>query len=99
MVKQAMKKMGVKEEQIDATEVIIKTPEKNFIIRNPHVSKVEMMGQESFQISGDVEVASAVNEEDIRTIMEQANCSEGEAREALERAHGDLAKAILDLQE
>ena len=32
MMKQAMRKMGMSQEEIDATEVIIKTPEKELII-------------------------------------------------------------------
>ena len=98
LVKQAMKKMGVKETQIDATEVIIKTNDKDLVIKNPQVSKVLMMGQETFQISGDVQEIENTNEEDIKTIMEQANCSEQEATTALKKADGDLAKAIMDLQ-
>jgi len=98
LVKQAMKKMGMKQEEIPATEVIIKTTEKQFIIRNPHVSKIEMMGEESFQITGEIQELSTISEEDIKTVMEQTSCTEAEARAALERADGDLAKAILDLQ-
>lgn len=98
LVKQAMKKMGIKEEPIDAIEVIIKTEGKEIVIKNPQVSKVLMMGQETFQISGDIEEFESNNEEDIKTIMSQANCSEEEARNALKKADGDIAKAILDLQ-
>lgn len=98
LVKQAMKKMGMKQEEIPAIEVIIKTGNKNLIIRNPQVTKIEMMGEESLQITGKIEEASAINEEDIKTVMEQASCSEKEAKVALERAEGDLAKAILELQ-
>tara|TARA_Y100000310_G_scaffold210484_1_gene211120 strand:+ start:1066 stop:1398 length:333 start_codon:yes stop_codon:yes gene_type:complete len=99
LVKQAMKKMGVKEEHIEATEVIIKTQEKELIIKNPQVSKVQMMGQDSFQISGDVEEQELINHEDIQTIIDQTNCSEDEARKALDKAEGDIAQAILSLQD
>ena len=98
LVKQAMKKMGMKQEEIPATEVIIKTEGKHFIIRNPHVTKIEMMGEESLQITGEIEEESIISKEDISTVMEQASCSEEEAKEALEKAKGDLAKAILNLQ-
>lgn len=97
LVKQAMKKMGMKQDDIPATEVIIKTTDKDLIIRNPTVQKVTMMGEESFQITGDVE-ESANNEEDIKTVMEQTSCSRNEALSALEKSNGDLAKAIMDLQ-
>ena len=35
MLKQAMKKMGMKQEDIDASEVIIKCSDKEIVIRNP----------------------------------------------------------------
>lgn len=98
-LKQAMKKMGVKQEEIEAEEVIIKTKDKEILIRNPQVSKVKMMGQESIQITGDIEERSLekFNEDDVKTVMEQTNCSEEEAKESLESKGGDLAAAILDL--
>lgn len=93
--------MGVKQEEIDATEVIIKTKGKELIIRNPHVAKVTMMGQESLQITGDIEEhdIKPYKEEDVKTVMEQAGCSEEEAVEALEKHSGDLAEAILSLKQ
>lgn len=96
-----MKKMGIRQEDIDASEVIIKTPEKNIIIRNPEVSKINMGGQETFQIAGDVSEEAAepeISKEDLQTVMEQADCSEEEARDALEESRGDLAEAILKLK-
>ncbi|MSR86488.1 nascent polypeptide-associated complex protein [Candidatus Woesearchaeota archaeon] len=98
LVKQAMKKMGMKQEEIPATEVIIKTAEKTFIIRNPHVTKMEMMGEKSFQIVGEAQEVPTISEEDIQTVMQQASCSNAQALQALEHAEGDLAQAILDLQ-
>ena len=53
-LQQAMKKLGMKQEEIDATEVIIKTPDKDIIIPNPQVMKVNMMGQDSLQITGEM---------------------------------------------
>ena len=90
--------MGVKQEEIDASEVIIKTKDKTITIKNPQVSKVNMMGQESFQISGEIE-ESTISEEDIKTVAEQSNVSLKEAKEALEKTNGDLAEAILILKE
>ena len=51
-----------------------------------------------FQVVGEAELVSGISEEDIKTEMEQANCNEEKAKEALEKADGDIAKAILDLQ-
>ena len=50
-LEQAMKQMGVKQENIEAEKVIIKTRDKNLVIENPEVTKINMMGQESLQIT------------------------------------------------
>ena len=97
-VEQAMKKMGVKQEEIEASEVIIKTSGKDLVIKNPNVMKVHMMGEESFQISGEVVEGGGISEEDVRTVAEQAEVLEEEARKALEETDGDLAEAILKLK-
>ena len=97
-----MKQLGVKQEEIDAEEVIIKCHDKELIIKNPNVQKVNMMGQESLQITGDIEERSLeetekFSEEDVKLVVEQANCSEKKARESLEKNNGDIAKTILEL--
>jgi len=100
-MQKAMKRLGMKQEEIDAQMVIIRTPNKDLIIKNPQVSKVNMMGQETFQIAGDVtevDQAAEINEEDISTVMEQTRCTRPEAIGALEEANGNLAEAILKLQ-
>ena len=99
-MQQMMKQLGIQQTEIPANEVIIKTSEKEIIIRNPSVSKVNMMGQETFQISGEIEernLNTEISQEDIRTVMDQANVSMEKARAAIEEAHGDLAEAILNL--
>ena len=98
-----MRKMSIAQEEIDATQVIIKCSDREIIINSPSVSKVKAMGQETFQISGEIEekefnTAPEITSEDIKTVAEQANVSEEEAKEALENADGDIAKAILDLK-
>ena len=97
LMKQAMKKMGLKQEEIEATQVIIKTPSKNLIINNPTVQKISMMGEESLQITGDIEEES-ISEDDIKTVSEQAGVSKEKAKEALVKFNGDLAEAILYLK-
>ena len=103
MMKQAMKRMGIKQQDIDAKQVIIRTSTKNIIINNPAVAKVNMMGQESFQISGEVSEESLssepdISEEDIKTVAEQTGKTEEEAEKAIKEAKGDLAAAILSLK-
>tara|TARA_Y100000310_G_C20524020_1_gene735102 strand:+ start:400 stop:726 length:327 start_codon:yes stop_codon:yes gene_type:complete len=97
-MQKAMKKMGVKQEEIPALEVVIKTNEGNLLIKDPQVMKVEMMGQESFQITGELVEESGISGDDVKMVVEQAGVSEEEAREALEKSDGDLAEAILNLQ-
>lgn len=97
-LKKAMKRMGVKQEEIDAERVIIKTKDKDIVISSPSVVKVKMMGQESFQISGDVSEKFSIKDEDIKMVTEKTNVSEEEARKALEKTKGDLAEAILSLK-
>ena len=102
-VQQAMKKMGIQQVEIPATEVIIRTPEKDIIITNPSVSKVNMMGQETFQVVGEIHeqeksAAPEISAEDIQTVVEQTGCSEEEAKKTLEANEGDLAEAIIKLK-
>jgi nascent polypeptide-associated complex subunit alpha len=103
-----LKKMGISQEDIDASRVIIeKTDNSRIIIENPSVQKVKMQGQETFQISGDVHDESLypeeyeeefkISEEDIKTVMEKTGVSEEIALEALKKNDGDLAEAILEL--
>lgn len=103
-MKQAMKRMGINQQEIPAREVIIKCSDKEIVIHNPQVAKVQMMGQETWQISGDVEehplsTTPDINEEDIAAVVEQCNCSPEEAKAAIEKHNGDLAAAILELTE
>jgi nascent polypeptide-associated complex subunit alpha len=100
---QIMKRMGISQQEIDATQVIIRTPEKELVIRNPQVSKVNMMGQQTFQVMGEVEERAIssepeINKDDIKTVVEQTGVSEEEAKEAIKRNDFDLAKAIIELK-
>lgn len=97
-VEQAMKKLGVKQVEIDASEVIIKCSDKTLVVRDPHVVKVNMMGQESLQITGEITEEASMSADDVATVAAQAHVSAEEARHALEEARGDLAEAILALQ-
>ena len=101
-MKKMMKQMGIDMEEIDAEEVIIRTRGEELIFKNPAVTKISAKGVETFQIVGSYEVVEKkppVSEEDVKLIMEQAGVSEEEARKALEEANGDLAEALMKLQE
>jgi len=97
-LEQAMKKLGVKQEKIDAYEVVIKTREKNLVVKDPEVLRVNMMGQESFQITGSIEEEMNITEDDVNTVASQAGVSKDKARESLEKNKGDLASAIMELK-
>ncbi len=93
----AMKQMGISQEDISATKVIIEKDDGKIVIENPSVVKMKVQGQESFQISGDVkEESEEISEQDIKTVMEKTGTNEEEARKTLEKT-GDLAEAILEL--
>jgi len=103
-MKQAMKRMGIQQQDLDAKEVIIRLEDKELVFANPSVSKVNMMGQETYQVVGEpaekpLSTAPEISEDDIKTVAEQANCSEEEAKKAIEAANGDLAQAIMELAE
>jgi nascent polypeptide-associated complex subunit alpha len=102
-MQQAMKKLGMQQEEVDAIAVIIRTKSEDIIIRNPSVQKVLMMGQASYQVSGQeehriIEEEPDISEEDIKTVMEQAKVSREKAESALRENKGDLAAAILAIK-
>ena len=101
-MQQAMKKMGIQQTELDADEVIIKTKEKNIIIKNPSVSIVNMMGQKTYQISGNEEVQGQepeINDDDVQTVMEQTGATKEIALKMLKITKGDIAEAILNLKD
>ena len=104
----AMRKLGVQQQQVDAEEVVIKLKGGNseIVIANPSVAKVSMMGQETFQITGEyaerktqAQQQQLFSDEDVKTVVEQVGVSEAEAKAALAKVNGDLAAAILLLDE
>ncbi len=102
-MQKAMKRLGIQQQELDAHEVIIKLADKELVIRNPSVAKVNMMGQETFQISGEVEERSTsaepdISEEDVQTVMAQTGKSHDVVAEVIAKNHGDLAEAILELR-
>ena len=104
-----MRQMGISQTEIGASRVIIeKTDNSKIIIENPSVQRIKMQGQESFQISGDIHEdlypeeyseEFKISEDDIKTVMEKTGVSEEKALETLQKHEGDLAEAILELNE
>ena len=101
-MQQMMKQMGIQQQDIVATQVIIKTQDKEIVINNPSVAKVNMMGQETFQISGNIEERSLdttpeISQEDVKMVMDQTGANEDKVKEVLAETKGDLAEAIMQL--
>ena len=100
-----MKKMGMKMEDLpDALEVIIRFEDKELIIDNPNVSLMNVMGQETYQIEGkarevELEYEIEIPDEDVEMVASSAGVSLDDARQALEECKGDLAEAIMKLNQ
>jgi len=102
-MRQMMKKMGIQQEELKSNLVVIHLEGKDILIRNPSVLKVNMSGQVNFQISGQIEESShdtvEIQDADVAMVAEQTGATKEAAKEALEAAKGDLAQAIVALQE
>jgi len=97
-----MKQMGISQQEIETSRVIIeKIDGKRIIIEPAQVMKIKMQGQESFQVTGEEreEAGELFSEEDIETVMEKTGVKKDVAKKALEKSGGDLAEAILELSE
>ena len=102
-MQQMMKQMGIQQVDVDATRVIIETPEKRIVIDDPSVARVTMMGQQTWQISGAsreeaLDTAPEITDEDVQTVVDATGTSADDARSAIEEANGDLAAAIMKLK-
>jgi nascent polypeptide-associated complex subunit alpha len=103
-MQEMMRKMGMQQVPVDAEEVIIRTKDKDILIGNPEVVKVNVMGQQTWQITGQASerprtIAYVPSDEDVQTVVEQTGVSEEKARTQLEETGGDIAEAILKLSE
>ncbi len=94
-----MKQMGIEVNAIEnVEEIIIRTSEKDIVFKDAKVTVTDAKGIRSYQIVGTPsEVAREIKipEEDVRLVMEQAKCSDNEARNALKETKGDIAAAVL----
>ncbi len=113
-MEQMMEQMGIDVEDIDATEVIIRTADGDLVFSDPEVTKMDARGQETFQVLGTPErrasssesaaesaadsATATVPDEDVETVVTRTGASETAAREALEKHDGDLLAAVGELQ-
>jgi nascent polypeptide-associated complex subunit alpha len=100
-----MDQMGINMDEINGVEeVIIRTADKDLVIKGASVSEMKMKGAGAriFQVTGE-DVEERMREkpkytrEDVLLVAQQANVSEGKAEQALKDNDGDLATAILKL--
>jgi nascent polypeptide-associated complex subunit alpha len=95
------RQLGMKMEEINAEQVVIKlSAGGEILIDNPHVTKVNMMGQDTFQITGDITEKDEDDEgeDDADIVAEKAGVSHQEAKRVLDETN-DIAEAILRLKE
>ena len=94
-----MKQLGINQEEVEAKRVIIEKTDSRIIIENPSVQKIEMKGQETWQIVGEAHeesIEESIREEDVELVAEKTGKSKEEARKALEET-GEIAEAIVKL--
>ncbi len=98
-MQQMMKQLGMKMDNIPASQVIIKTETGDIIVEEPQVVKTTMQGQIVFQVSGNVKEKS-ISDEDVKLIMEQSGVNDKEKiKKLLQQNNGDVAKTIMQLKE
>lgn len=100
--KKLMDRLGLNMKEISSVkEVIIRTEEKEILIKNPTVSQVVAQGLNIYQVMGgaieEKQIKKNYSEEDVLLVAQQAGTSKEVARAALEETNGDLAMAILKL--
>jgi len=99
-MKGMMKKMGISQVELPVRRVVFEMEDGNLIVENPNVMKIKMQGQESFQVTGKAveESLESFSDEDVEMVVSQSGKSEEIVREALEKAGGDIAEAIVGLK-
>ncbi len=93
-----LKQMGMKMDNISATQVVIKTDNGDITINNPQVVKTTMKGQVVYQVSGNADEAT-FSEEDVKLVMEQSGVKDEEkVKKALQESNGEVVEAIMKLK-
>ncbi len=111
-MKQMMEQMGIDIEDIDAEEVVIKTPDEELVFSDAEVQLMDAQGQETYQVVGSPEsrergagggtesdeADEGIPQDDIDLVAQRTGAGEEAAREALEETDGDLAAAVERLE-
>ncbi len=106
-VKRMMAQMGIKStDMTDVTRIVMEGKQKDYVVENPQVMLIEAQGEKYLQVSGAMkEIAknnpvapvTKYNEEDIKLVMDSAKVDRNKAEEALKKADGEVAQAIVSL--
>jgi len=110
-MRQAMKRLGIEQEELAGVEeVVIRTADKEYVIRDPNVTAMTAQGQKIWTVVGEPIVRDrtdakkpdagkglTIPDEDVQLVAEKAGVSEDEARKALEECGGEPAEAIIRL--
>jgi nascent polypeptide-associated complex subunit alpha len=95
-----MKQFGIKSDELEAKKVVIELKDgKKLVFDEPQVQCMEVQGNKTYTVIGTPAEEKSVPEEDITMVAEQAGVSPADAKEALKKADGDIAQAIMDLKE
>ena len=109
-MKQAMKQLGITTQDIAGVEeVVIRTKDKEYIIKDAAVTVMDMKGQKTYQVIGEAVVQdrkaagpaqpaeAQLPEEDIELVMGQTGSTKEQAIKALKECGGQPAEAILKI--
>ncbi|MET1101933.1 MAG: nascent polypeptide-associated complex protein [Pyrodictiaceae archaeon] len=110
-LKKQFKRMGIKADiiEIKAARLTIESEDKLYVMESPQtvllvklpggISMLQAIGGVEEKEREETETSIEVNEEDVELVAQQAGVSREEARRALIEAKGDIAEAILLLEE
>jgi len=97
-MKQMMKQLGIKSEDINAKKVIFEMEDgTRLVFESPQISAIDLGGQKTYTIIGTPKGERGeigIPETDIEMVAEQAKVSKEKAKKALEETKGDIAEAI-----
>lgn len=97
-MKGMLKSMGINIDEIDGVEeVLIRTTDRDIVIKNASVAVMDAQGNRSYQITGDAEERPRITipDSDVELIASQTGATPEAARSALIESQGDLASAIM----
>jgi len=93
-----LKQLGMKMENISASQVVIKADGGDITINDPQVVKTTMKGQVVYQVSGNTSEV-AFTEEDVKLVMEQTGIQDRKkVEQALQESNGEVVEAIMKLK-